>query len=108
MWAGSTFGQILNICVMFKYLGCGRIVESFGVSSSCTRRTECWWHRANSVITVDTMNCIRRCLRRQGILEWGRVFVILNQNSSADRLGLDPAGLTKWEKHLRKCQKAVA
>ena len=75
-------------------------VKSFDVSSSCTRRTECWRHRANSVIIVDTMNCIRRCLRRQGILEWGRVCVILNQNSSVDRLGLNPVGLTKWEKHF--------
>ena len=60
---------------------------------------ECWQHRAYSVIIVDMKNCIRRCLRRQSILEWGRV-VILNQNSSADRLGLNPAGLTKWEKAL--------
>ena len=69
---------------------------------------EFWQHRAYSVIIVDTRNCIRRCLRRQGILEWGRVCVILNQNSSVDRLGLNPVGLTKWEKHLKECQKAVA
>ena len=25
--------------------------------------------------------------------------MVLNQNSSADRLGLNPAGLTKWENH---------
>ena len=25
-----------------------------------------------------------------------------NQNSSADRLGLNPAGLTKWEKHFMR------
>ena len=56
---------------------------------------ECWQHRAYSVIIVDMRSCIRMCLRRQGILEWGRVYVILNQNSSADRLGLNPARLTK-------------
>ena len=28
-------------------------------------------------------------------------YVILNQNSSADRLGLNPAGLTKWKKHYK-------
>ena len=66
---------------------------------------ECWQHRAYSVIIVDTRNCIRRCLRRQGILEWGRVCVILNQNSSADQLGLNPAGLTKWEKHYKNVKK---
>ena len=27
--------------------------------------------------------------------------MVLNQNSSADRLGLNPAGLTKWEKHYK-------
>ena len=69
---------------------------------------ECWQHRAYSVIIVDTKNCIRRCLRRQGILEWGRVCVILNQNSIVDRLGLNPVGLTKREKHLKKCKKAIA
>ena len=68
---------------------------------------ECWQHRAYSVIIVDTRNYIRRCLRKQSILKWGRV-VILNQNSSADRLGLNPAGLTKWENHLRKYQKVIA
>ena len=26
--------------------------------------------------------------------------MVLIQNSSADRLGLNPAGLTKWEKHF--------
>ena len=67
---------------------------------------ECWQHRAYSVIIVDTRNCIRRCLRRQGILDWGRVCVILNQNSSADRLELNPTGLTKREKHLKECQKS--
>ena len=55
---------------------------------------------------VDTRGCIRRCLRRQGILDWGRVCVILNQNSSADRLELNPTGLTKREKHLKECQKS--
>jgi len=34
---------------------------------------ECWQHRAYSVIIVDTRSCIRRCLRRQSILEWDRV-----------------------------------
>jgi hypothetical protein len=28
--------------------------------------------------------------------------MVLNQNSSADRLGLNPAGLTKWEVHFAK------
>ena len=67
---------------------------------------ECWQHRAYLVVIVDTKSCIRRCLRRQSILEWGRVVcVILNQNSSADRLGLNPAGLTKWEKHYKEVKK---
>ena len=60
---------------------------------------ECWQHRAYSVIIVDTRNCIRRCLRRQSVLEQDRVCMVLDQNSSADRIGLNPAGLTKWEKH---------
>ena len=106
MRATSTFEQMLNICVMFKYLFSDRIVETFDVSSSCTRKNpEFWQHRAYSVLIVDTRNCIRRCLRRQGILDWGRVCVILNQNSSADRLGLNPAGLTKWEKHYKNVEK---
>ena len=29
----------------------------------------------------------------------------LNQNSSADRLGMNPAGLTKWEKHCKNVEK---
>ena len=91
---------------MFKYLFCVRIVESFDVSSSRTRENpEFWQHRAYSVIIVDTRNCIRKCLRRQSILEWGRVCMILNQNSSADRLGLNPAGLTKWKKHCKNVEK---
>ena len=31
----------------------------------------------------------------------GSSCMVLNQNSSADRLGLNPAGLTKWEKHQK-------
>ena len=31
--------------------------------------------------------------------------MVLNQNSSADRLGLNPAGLTKWEKHYKNVKK---
>ena len=70
MWAESIVGQILNICVMFKYLLCGRIVKSSDVSSSCTRKNpEFWQHRAYSALIVDTKNCIRRYLRRQSILE---------------------------------------
>ena len=92
MWAGSTFGQILNILSTCYVVGLWnplvcRVVVLEG--------SECWQHRAYSVTIVDTRICIHRCLIRQGILEWGRVCVILNQNSSADRLGLNPAGLTK-------------
>ena len=58
---------------------------------------ECRQHRAHSIIIVDTMYCIRGCLRRQHILELNRVCMVLNHNHSADRLGLNPAGLTKWE-----------
>ena len=72
--ATSALDKYLNICVMFKYLFCVRIVESFDVSCSCTRENpEFWQHRAYLVIIVDTRNCIRRCLRRQSFLEWGRV-----------------------------------
>ena len=60
---------------------------------------EFWQHHAYTVLIVDTKSCIHGYLRRQSILEWGRVCMVLNQNSSADRLGLNPAGLTKWEKH---------
>ena len=56
---------------------------------------ECWQHRAYSVIIVDTRNCIRRSLRRQSVLEQDRVCMVLDQNSSAVWLGLNPAGLTK-------------
>ena len=66
-----------------------RVVELVG--------PECRQHWAHSVIIVDTMYCIRGCLRRQHILESNRVYMVLNHNHSADRLGLNPAGLTKWE-----------
>ena len=66
---------------------------------------ECRQHRAYSVILVDTESCIRRCLRRQSILKQERVCMVLNQNSSACQLGLNPAGLTQWEKALEVCQK---
>ena len=62
---------------------------------------ECRQHRAHSVIIVDTRNCLRRSLRRQSVLEQDRVCMVLDQNSSADRLGLNPAGLTKWKKHYK-------
>ena len=58
---------------------------------------ECRKHRAHSVIIVDTMHCVRGCLRRQNILESNRVCMVLNHNHSADWLGLNSAGLTKWE-----------
>ena len=66
---------------------------------------ECWQHHAYLVIIVDTRNCIRRCLRRQSVLEQDRVCMVFYQNSIADRLGLNLVGLTKWEKHLKECQK---
>ena len=62
---------------------------------------ECWKHRAYSVIIVDIRDCIRKCLKRQSILEQDRVYVVLNQNSSVDRLGLNPTGLTKWGKYYK-------
>ena len=31
--------------------------------------SECRQHRAHSIIIVDTIDCIRECLRRQSILE---------------------------------------
>ena len=58
---------------------------------------ECRQHRAHSVIIVDTMHCIRGCLGRHSILESNRVCMVLNHNHSDDRLGLNPARLTKWE-----------
>ena len=66
---------------------------------------ECWQHRAYSVIVVDTRNYIFKCLRRQSVLEQDRVCMVLDQNSSADQLGLNPAGLTKWEKHYKNVKK---
>ena len=66
---------------------------------------DCRQHRTHSVIIVDTENCISRCHGRQSILEKDRFCMVLNQNSSADRLGLNPAGLTKWEKHYKKVEK---
>ena len=70
MWARSTVGQILNILSTCYVVGLWnplvcRVVVLEG--------PECWQHRAYSVIIVDTRNCIRRYLRRQSILEWGRV-----------------------------------
>ena len=97
MWAKSIFEQILNICEMLST----RFV--FGLWNPLVCRVvvlespECRQHRAHSVIIVDMMHCIRRCLRRQHILESNRVCMFLNHNHSADRLGLNPAGLTKWE-----------
>ena len=58
---------------------------------------ECWQHRAYSVIIVDTRNS--STLGGKVFSNGIEFYVILNQNSSADRLGLNPAGLTKWEKH---------
>ena len=58
---------------------------------------ECRQHRAHSVIIVDTIHCICGCLRMQNILESNRVCMFLNHTYSADRLELNPAGLTKWE-----------
>ena len=98
MRATSTLEQMLNICVMSSTLMVGLFYPVM-CRVNVHEDPECWQHRAYSVIIVDTRSCIRRCLRRQSVLEWGRVCTILNQNSSADRLGLNPAGLTKWEKH---------
>ena len=56
---------------------------------------ECRQRRTHSVIKVDTMYCIRGCLRRQHILESNRVFMVLNHNHSADQLGLNPAGINQ-------------
>ena len=104
--ATNTLDKYLNICVMFKYLFCVRIAKSFDVSSNYTRKNpEFWQHRAYSVLIVDTKNCIHGCVRRQSILEYDRVCMVLNQNSSADWLGLNPAGLTRWEKHYKNVEK---
>ena len=67
MWAKSIFEQILNICEMLST----RFV--FGLWNPLMCRVvvlegpECRQHRAHSVIIVDTMNCIRGCLNRQGL-----------------------------------------
>ena len=94
MWAGSTVEQMLNNCCNVKYLLVG-LWNPLMCRVVVLEFPECWQHRAYSVIIVDTRDCIRRCLRRQSILEWGRVYMILNQNSSDDQLGLNPVGLTK-------------
>ena len=67
MWDGSTVKQILDICCNVKYSFSIWIMKSFDVSSSCTRGSGCRQHRAHSVIKVDTGNCIRKCLNRQGL-----------------------------------------
>jgi len=85
---------MLNICVMSSTLMVG-LFNPVMCRVIVLEDPECWQHRADSVIIVDTRNCIRRCLRRQSVLEQDRVCMVLYQNSTADRLGLNPAGLTK-------------
>ena len=82
---------MLNICVMSSTL----MVELFNPVMCrviVLEDPECWQHRAYSVIIVDMRNCIRRCLRRQSVLEQDRVCMVFYLNSIADRLGLNPAG----------------
>ena len=59
---------------------------------------EFWRHHAYSILVVDTKSCIISALRGKVFSKRVEVYGS-NQNSSADRLGLNPAGLTKWEKH---------
>ena len=85
---------MLNICIMSSTLMVG-LFNPVMCRVIVLEDPECWQHHAYSVIIVDTRNCIRRSLRRQSVLEQDRVCMVLDQNSSADRLGLNPAGLTK-------------
>jgi len=87
--------QMLNICVMsstYFVLGlrnplmCRVVVPEDPV---CRR------YHGHSVMIVGTLNCTSISLGGRSILEYDRVWVVLNQNRGADWLGLNPAGLTK-------------
>ena len=72
-WVGlraeSTFEQILNICIMLSTYFVLGLWNPLMYRVVVLESPECWKHRAYSVIIVDIRDCIRKCLKRQSILE---------------------------------------
>ena len=95
------FEQMFNICVMSSTC----FIVGLGNPLMCRvivlERYEFWWHRAYLILVVDTKSSIISALRGKVFSKRVEVYGS-NQNSSADRLGLNPIGLTKWEEHFMR------